>query len=187
MEKESSCALKTKKKLADALKELMRTNDFDKITVSDITERCSLHRQTFYYHFQDRFQLLDWLIYHELFMPLIDGVSLENVYAHFDRLFREMYYDKGFYTAALRMNIRGLTQQIAQTAQENYALIMRGLSANATLDNANQENYVFADFFCYGISGIILEWAMNGMKETPEEMTNKIKHLANMCKKIAGC
>lgn len=185
--KKETCAFKTKRKLAEALRELMRTTAFDKITVSDITERCGLHRQTFYYHFQDRNQLLSWLIYEELFVPLIEGVSVENVYEHFDRLFRKMYQDKQFYTAALQMDIRGLLLQVTATAKEYYGLIISGLTEDATLENACRENLVFADFFCCGIAGIILEWALDGMKETPQEMTEKIKHLSAMCQKIAGC
>ena len=53
MNKNSPCAVKTKKKMAATLKELMKTTPFEKITVSDITQASGVHRQTFYYHFQD--------------------------------------------------------------------------------------------------------------------------------------
>ena len=39
--------------LETALKDIMRQTPFEKITVSDITNRCQLNRQTFYYHFAD--------------------------------------------------------------------------------------------------------------------------------------
>ena len=38
----------TKKALADALKELMDTKPFHKISVSDICERCQMNRKSFY-------------------------------------------------------------------------------------------------------------------------------------------
>lgn len=38
--------------LETALKDIMRQTPFEKITVSDITNRCQLNRQTFYYHLQ---------------------------------------------------------------------------------------------------------------------------------------
>ena len=45
--------LTTKKAIALALKEVMKTKPLSKITVNDIAEECSINRQTFYYHFQD--------------------------------------------------------------------------------------------------------------------------------------
>ena len=46
--------------LETALKDIMRQTPFEKITVSDITNRCQLNRQTFYYHFQDIYDLVEW-------------------------------------------------------------------------------------------------------------------------------
>ena len=43
----------TKRAIADSLKDLTRTKSFDKIGVIDITEKCGINRQTFYYHFDD--------------------------------------------------------------------------------------------------------------------------------------
>ena len=47
----------TKKALAESLKELGSTRILDKITVADITEHCGVNRQTFYYHFNDKYEL----------------------------------------------------------------------------------------------------------------------------------
>ena len=51
----------TKKALADALKELMDTKPFHKISVSDICERCQMNRKSFYYHFKDKYDLMNWI------------------------------------------------------------------------------------------------------------------------------
>lgn len=50
----------TKKALAQSLKELGSTKILDKITVADITNHCGVNRQTFYYHFNDKYELLNW-------------------------------------------------------------------------------------------------------------------------------
>ena len=52
-------SLITKKAIADSLKELTREKTFDKISVKDISEKCGINRQTFYYHFIDKFDLLE--------------------------------------------------------------------------------------------------------------------------------
>lgn len=44
----------------NAALKLAAKKDIDKITVKDITEECHITRQTFYYHFQDVADMLDW-------------------------------------------------------------------------------------------------------------------------------
>ena len=48
MKDQLSCSEITKRKIAAALKELMQTTPFEKITVSDISNKCEMHRQTFF-------------------------------------------------------------------------------------------------------------------------------------------
>ncbi len=52
--------------LAAALKEKMRHKPLDKITVREITEECGVNRQTFYYHFEDIYDLLKWVYQQEI-------------------------------------------------------------------------------------------------------------------------
>ena len=44
-------SLITKRAIADSLKELTKEKPFDKISVKDISEKCGINRQTFYYHY----------------------------------------------------------------------------------------------------------------------------------------
>ena len=53
----------TEKALALALKQLMKTAPLSKISIQNIMDNCGLNRQTFYYHFKDKFDLVNW-IYH---------------------------------------------------------------------------------------------------------------------------
>lgn len=54
-------ALSTKEALADSLLKLLSKRSFDKITVKDIVEDCGVNRQTFYYHFHDIYDLVEWI------------------------------------------------------------------------------------------------------------------------------
>ena len=55
----------TKLALAQSLKQLMAERTLDKITVKEIVTRCGVNRQTFYYHFKDIYDLLDWMFVNE--------------------------------------------------------------------------------------------------------------------------
>ena len=46
--------------IADALMKLSREKDVDKITVKDLVEECHISRQSFYYHFQDILEVIEW-------------------------------------------------------------------------------------------------------------------------------
>ena len=51
----------TKHALATALKELMEENPFNKISVANICEKCCMNRKSFYYHFKDKYDLVNWI------------------------------------------------------------------------------------------------------------------------------
>ena len=53
--------LTTKQALAKSLKQCMETKPFSKISVTNITDGCYLNRKSFYYHFQDKYDLLTWI------------------------------------------------------------------------------------------------------------------------------
>ena len=85
-----------------SLKELCREKSFDKISIADITSTCGLNRQTFYYHFEDKYELLNWIYYTEGFARLVDGITLENWDSHIAVLFETMRADKKFYENTVR-------------------------------------------------------------------------------------
>lgn len=58
-------SLNTKKTLAASLKKAMEKKPLSKITVSEIITDCGVNRKTFYYHFQDIYALLKWMLEEE--------------------------------------------------------------------------------------------------------------------------
>lgn len=57
--------LQTKTALAASLKHFMQKKPLGKITVSEIIADCNVNRKTFYYHFQDIYDLLKWMLEQE--------------------------------------------------------------------------------------------------------------------------
>lgn len=49
-----------KRMIAETLHELLRKKPLDKITVKELADYCHISRQTFYYHFQDIMQVVEW-------------------------------------------------------------------------------------------------------------------------------
>lgn len=58
------------RQLADALKRLVLTQPFEKITIADLVEETGVARSTFYNHFQDKYDLLEWILRTEVLSPV---------------------------------------------------------------------------------------------------------------------
>ena len=56
--------------LAESLKELALCRPVEKITIKEITDKAGVIRPTFYHHFQDKYELLEWIILTELLEPI---------------------------------------------------------------------------------------------------------------------
>jgi len=67
----------TKRALANALKELMVEMPFEKINVADISGRCDMNRKSFYYHFKDKYDLVNWIFDTE-FIAIARGKKFET-------------------------------------------------------------------------------------------------------------
>ena len=63
--KHEEATLQTKTALAASLKKCMTKKPFKKITISEIIADCDLNRKTFYYHFDDIYDLLKWMLNQE--------------------------------------------------------------------------------------------------------------------------
>nr|WP_318682878.1 TetR family transcriptional regulator [uncultured Acetatifactor sp.] len=55
----------TKRALSSAFKELLESRPFSKISIGDICEKCEMNRKSFYYHFKDKYDLVNWIYYTE--------------------------------------------------------------------------------------------------------------------------
>lgn len=182
-----SCSEATKLNIAEALKTLMKTRSFDKISVSDITSQCCIHRQTFYYHFADKNELLDYIIRIELIEPLLSDFTLDNMYEKFFFLFDTIKSNQQFYQSALKTNAGDLFGFISRLTTERFIDIFKEIeiSNHFTLKN-DFDNKIIAEFFGFGIAGVVFEWAQQGMLDSPEMLTKRIEGIISDCKRLAA-
>ena len=91
----------TKNLLAESFKELLIKGSFDKITIKMITDQAGVIRPTFYNYFQDKYEVMEWLLEEEVFRPVFDmledGMEREAIYLLFRRMEKDqLYYQKVF-------------------------------------------------------------------------------------------
>jgi probable dihydroxyacetone kinase regulator len=179
-----SDSLITKKAIAAGIKELTKKKSFDKITVSDITEICGLNRQTFYYHFQDKYELVNWIYYNEIISIVVDDLTYENSIDKVLKMLTKMKTEDYFYVNTLKASVKSeFEEYLFKVISELFCDIIGKIAINSTM--GEDEIRFIADFYAFGMTGIVISWAQHGMKESPEYITNQIKNLAYGTEKFA--
>ena len=136
--KNEEISLETKKALALSLKKAMRQKNFSKITVKEIIQDCGVNRNTFYYHFDDIYALLRWMLTEEAI----------EVVKHFDLLVD--------YEDAIRF--------IMDYADENDYIISCAYDAIGRDEKAQKHlepefKDFLANFYTEALAGTLADWA----------------------------
>jgi Transcriptional regulator len=179
----------TKRAIADSLKELTRTKTFDKISVKDIALQCGINRQTFYYHFEDKFILLRWIYENDLFEKYMNDVSFDNWTTRLEELLTAMTKEKAFYVNTINHSEAYVQQYLLVQAQDLFKqainVIDESANAEGTKSVSSEQRDFIARFFAYGSCGIIIEWVSRGMNEEPDYITTNMKTLKDLCERAS--
>jgi len=158
-------ATNTKESLANAFRKMLSVKPIDKITVKDLVEECGVNRQTFYYHFNDIYDLMEWVfeVDAEQVLPTeIDIAVAANwrkcVLSYFEYLYKNKDMVINIYNSQSRSYMLRFYIDKLRTCVHGFAVIV---SAGKTIDWADLEFVV--DFYVYGIVGIISMWLDNNV------------------------
>lgn len=161
----------TKRALAASLKKMLERTTLDQITVVDLAEDCGVNRQTFYYHFQDIYDLTEWIFLDEATRALGDKTTSSDWQEGFLRIFH--------WAQENRSLVRNAYRSVSREALEKYLYdVTHGLlmgvveeqAAGRSVDGRTKER--IANFFQYAFVGLLLEWISGGMREDPEELVD---------------
>ena len=166
----------TKRALEASLKKLLLQKPLNKITINDITEDCGVNRMTFYYHFKDIYDLVDWIMVEDAAKVLEGRQSFENWTDAFLDILRQVQDNK-----VLVMNVyRSVSRE--QVEQYLYKLLdpmlrdfVERSAQGFTVQDADKQFVV--DFYKYALVGMALEWIRKDMKEDPARMTERLNVL----------
>jgi len=174
----------TKNAIAQALIELCQTKRFDKISIADITNSCHLNRQTLYYHFNDKYDLLEWIYQEQAFNYLSQGITLDNWDVHVLKMLNAIQDNHDFYRNTVNSDPTVLTSCFSRITN----LLFLELFERIDLDKViKEEDKVFySRFFSYGCGGVLLEWINSGFKELPAVVASQLVRLAKDTEVLAA-
>ena len=172
-------ALFTKQTMYHALKKLITTKSINKITIKDITDTCGLNRQTFYYHFKDIYDLLEWSFQEEF--RFIDSYLQKPEYI-WEEIFAGSvkYMSQNKYIC--QCIVCGLARdQLILSLHNSIYEIVRKIILRSLPQNQIPEKYLdfTARFYTYALSNYLFDWVKNGMLETPEEVIDNFIFVVN--------
>ena len=165
-----------KKALLQAFGELLEEKPFNKITITDITARCGLNRMTFYYHFDNIYELMIWGLEMQMYEASKDCVNYENWKIGYLRIFH-FALDRQKY-------IKKIFQTIEQEHLEHYLnkiaerMVLSVIEDKIGGKELNDDDKLFTAQICaYVLVGVIMSWVSRGMKEKPEIMIKRTGRL----------
>ena len=159
----------TKRALAQAIKELMNEKPLVKISIADIVDRCQMNRQSFYYHFRDKYDLVNWIFYTELITELQNS-SNKDEYEELKNICRYLYDNRTFYINALKFT--GQNSFYEYFGEVIYQLLKAAF--NESFGNSDQSDFN-AMFYADALRACIFRWLTSGAKMHPDEFVGKIR------------
>lgn len=162
----------TKQTLITSFKKLLETEPFDKITISDITNDCGLSRQTFYYHFRDIFDMIRWIYNSESLNEIGGrggyGTWQDKIRELFDYTLNNKSLILGTFNSKCRNDLVGYYMDVS------IRKISDIMEMKSDGDIAEKDKKFIASVYAYAFVGIMVDWISDGMKESSEEMVDRV-------------
>ncbi|MBQ2693850.1 MAG: TetR/AcrR family transcriptional regulator C-terminal domain-containing protein [Clostridia bacterium] len=155
-------ANRTKQWIAQNMRELMAQKSVEKIRIKEICEAADIDRSTFYYHFQDKYDLLAWMFYNTAFQT--DIRSVESAAEAIARVKKEYNF---FRTAYEDSSQYALWSYILEYFVDRYVQEAEQALGPDAIDE--QLRYSIR-MFTYGGVGMSREWLVSGGKMPPERV-----------------
>ncbi len=160
---------KTKYRLAQSMKECMKTTSVDNITVKQITESCGVTRQTFYRNFMDKFDLINWY-FDKLLAKSFEHMGMgRTVYDALVKKFTYIQEEHIFFAAAFKYDSQNSLRQ------HDFELILafyENLIRQKTGKAPDETIHCILEMYCHSSIYMTVKWVLGEMECTPEELAS---------------
>lgn len=167
----------TKRALEESLKRLLLQKPLTKITIADLTEECGVSRMTFYYHFQDIYDLVEWACEEDAGRALANNKTADTWQVGLENIMLAVRENKPFITNVYHCVSAERIQRFLQPVTSD--LIEGVVEEHAAGKNVKQADKDFiSSFFAHAFIGVMLDWIAEGMVEEPAAVA---EHVAKVC------
>ncbi len=174
VEKNLSVSEQTKQELAAALKVLLAQKPMDKITISELTGMCRIRRQSFYYHFEDIYDLLRWMLQNEAVVLLRQHEGTLLWQEGLLQLFRYLEENRAVCLCALKSVGRDHIRRFFEA--DIYAVIHRTIerlgeeigAGDALPDIVDVD--LLTHYHVLPLAAMLESWLLGEIDRTPEQL-----------------
>jgi Transcriptional regulator len=162
----------TKVAIASAIKQLMEKTPFDRITTTDIIDKCGISRKTFYYHFQDKYDVVNWIFMVEIVDGILECTTPENWMEGSFKLCRYIKENKSFYKNAVNASGQNCFIQFLHKLTELQLDKLCGDALEKQL--LTKDDYKFlVEYYYNAFIGVFIPWVKHDLQESPELMVHR--------------
>lgn len=166
----------TKRALEQSLKNLLLKKPLTKITVGDITEDCGINRMTFYYHFKDIYDLVEWSCLEDAKRALEEKKTYDTWQQGFLQIFKAVQENKPFILNVYRCVHREQVEEYLQPLVDQLLLnVINEEAAGITV--RDEDKQFIAQVYSYMFIGLMLDWIKDDMREDPQQIVEKLSKL----------
>ena len=166
----------TKRALEQSLKNLLLKKPLTKITVGDITEDCGINRMTFYYHFKDIYDLVEWSCLEDAKRALEEKKTYDTWQQGFLQIFKAVQENKPFILNVYRCVHREQVEKYLQPLVDQLLLnVINEEAAGITV--RDEDKQFIAQVYSYMFIGLMLDWIKDDMREDPQQIVVKLSKL----------
>ena len=163
----------TRRQLADALRHKLATKPLQKITIRELVEECGLNRQTFYYHFKDIYDLVEWCCEEDASRALAGKKTYETWQQGLLQIFEAVLDNKPFILNVYRSVSR--EQVESYLYRLTYDLLEGVVEEQAQGMSVRPEDKAFiATLYKYMFVGLMLDWIKSDMKGDPKLIVDRL-------------
>ena len=163
----------TKHVLKASLKHMLLKKPLNKITISDIDEDCGISRMTFYYHFKDIYDLVEWACAEDAARALQNKKTYDTWQQGFVQIFHAVRENKVFVMNVYRcVNREQVEKYLVPLTDQLIMGVITERAAGMTVREADQQ--FIAQVYSYAFVGIMLDWIRDDMRADPEELVNRL-------------
>ena len=163
----------TKRALEASLKNLLLKKPLDKITIQDIADDCGISRMTFYYHFKDIYDLVEWSCMEDATRALAGKKTYSTWQQGFLQIFEAVQENRPFIMNVYRCVDRGQVEKFLSSPVD--ALVRGVINEAADGMTVREEDRDFiARAYSYVFIGFMLDWIRNDMREDPAGIVDRL-------------
>ena len=174
--KRNELSLHRKEQMAASLKKLMTRKNLGRITIQELADDCGINRYTFYYHFRDKQELVDWIFHTDLGPVLRNGHPGRTWNEALTELLERLQRSRAFYAGILRNQGQDrFSSCLFGDCYEMVCALLAQYSGNLT----QTEQEMAGRFYTRAVIGLAMDWVRGDIQAEPAEIVTMLQKLVH--------